>query len=427
MAAFPTSDSMPSRQRSRGTPAGGLRVAAAAGTSLSPERLAQTGEYSIFGLSGTIEQSVVRERQLGFTLALFGVATVIAILYSIERYFYARLAGTPLPLARLVPAELIVTYTVALLTPLVMVTAKRFPVWSGGRWRAGNWLAQLLAMGTFIIAHVALLTRAAVLLGARAAKAGGDPLAMWPTLFGGYLLSWAVVDSIVFCSIVAIYHAVIYYRVSKDRALRASQLEARLAQAQLQMLRMQLQPHFLFNTLHSISALMHKDVRRADSMIASLSDLLRMSLQNIGAQEVPLQSELEFLQRYVDIMSLRFGERLKVTIDVEPETRDARVPNLFLQPLVENSFRHGFGDLGSGTVTITVRRDGDLLRCDVVDDGRGLRAGYREGVGLTSTRQRLAHLYGERQSFSVRGTTANDGVHVTMTIPFHPYDRVAAD
>ena len=136
--------------------------------------------------------------------------------------------------------------------------------------------------------------------------------------------------------------------MSKDRALRASQLEARLAQTQLQMLRMQLQPHFLFNTLHSISALMHKDVRRADSMIAALSDLLRMSLQNIGAQEVPLQSELDFLQRYVEIMSLRFGDRLRVSIDVEPETRDARVPNLFLQPLVENSFRHGFGDLGAG-------------------------------------------------------------------------------
>jgi LytS/YehU family sensor histidine kinase len=192
------------------------------------------------------------------------------------------------------------------------------------------------------------------------------------------------------------------------------------------MLRMQLQPHFLFNTLHSISALMHKDVRRADSMVAALSDLLRMSLQNIGAQEVPLQSELDFLQRYVEIMSLRFGDRLRVSIDVDPETRDARVPNLFLQPLVENSFRHGFGDLGQGAISIAVRRDGDMLVCDIIDDGRGLRAGHKEGVGLASTRQRLAHLYGDQHIFSLRGAPG-EGVHVTMAIPFHPYDRAAAD
>jgi two-component system sensor histidine kinase YesM len=100
--------------------------------------------------------------------------------------------------------------------------------------------------------------------------------------------------------------------------------------------------------------------------------------------------------------------------------------NLFLQPLVENSFRHGFGDLGAGAIAISVRRDGDMLRCDVVDDGRGLRAGHKEGVGLASTRQRLAHLYGERQAFSLRGAPG-EGVHVSMAIPFHPYDRAAAD
>ena len=208
-------------------------------------------------------------------------------------------------------------------------------------------------MVTFVVVHVALFSLATVAL---------EPSVSFSSLaklFGQSLLSWTVLDSLVFCAIVVLHHAVVYYRVSRDRALRASQLETRLAQTQLQMLRMQLQPHFLFNTLHSISALMHKDVRRADSMIVALSDLLRMSLQNIGAQEVPLQSELDFLQRYVEIMSMRFGDRLRVTIDVDPETRDARVPNLFLQPLVENSFRHGFGDLGQGSISISVRRDGE--------------------------------------------------------------------
>jgi two-component system, LytTR family, sensor kinase len=272
---------------------------------------------------------------------------------------------------------------------------------------------------TFILVHVTLFSLAPVAFGMR-------PLSALPELVGKYLLEWTVLDAIVFCMLIAVHHAVVYYRVSKDRAIRASQLEARLAQSQLQMLRMQLQPHFLFNTLHSISALMHKDVRRADTMIAALSDLLRMSLQNIGAQEVALQSELDFLQRYLEIMRVRFGERLRVVMTVDPEVRDARVPNLFLQPLVENSFRHGFGDLGEGSIEITVRRDGDMLRCDVVDNGRGLRAGHKEGVGLASTRQRLSHLYGDQHSFSLRGAPGA-GVHVAMAIPFHPFERTAAD
>ena len=390
------------------------------GSRLTPptEALAQTGEYSILGLTRTADQAVVRERQKGFTLVLFGVATIIALLYSIERYFYSRLVGDPISLTELGPAELVFTYAWALLTPPVMSVAKRFPVW--GEQPAKNWLVQIGAMLGFVVAHNALFSVSLTILDRTIV------FASLPKLFGQSLLAWTVLDALVFCVIVVIHHAVVYYRVSKDRAIRASQLEARLAQTQLQMLRMQLQPHFLFNTLHSISALMHKDVRRADSMVASLSDLLRMSLQNIGAQEVPLQSELDFLQRYVEIMSLRFGERLRVTIDVDPETRDARVPNLFLQPLVENSFRHGFGDLGQGAISISVRRDGEMLVCDIVDDGRGLRAGHKEGVGLASTRQRLAHLYGDQHIFSLSGAPG-EGVHVTMAIPFHPYDRAAAD
>ncbi len=383
-----------------------------------PDSLAQTGEYSIFGFARPVDRAEVRERQRGFALVLFAVATIVALLYSVEQYFYSRLLGTPIRLTALVPAELTFTYSWALLTPVVMFTAKRFPVWGDNR--ARNWAVQLGAMVAFVFAHVALFSLATAVIDPHTA------IAAMPRLFGQYLLSWTVLDSIVFCSLVAVHHAFVYYRVSKDRSLRTSQLEARLAQSQLHMLRMQLQPHFLFNTLHSISALMHKDVRRADSMIASLSDLLRLSLQNIGAQEVALQAELDFLERYVEIMSLRFGDRLHVSIDVDPQTRDARVPNLFLQPLVENSFRHGFGDLGQGNIAITVRRDGDMLRCDVVDDGRGLRPGHREGVGLSSTRQRLAHLYGSQQTFSLRGAPG-EGVRVSMAIPFHPYQQTAAD
>ena len=388
---------------------GGLRV-------LPPSATAQTGEYSILGLARDADELAVRERIRGLTLALFVAATAVAVLYSLERYVYSRVVHLPVSLARVVPLELISAYLWALLAPAVMWWARRYPVWGGAaaRHRAAHWVAQLGAMLLFILIHGSLLLLASRVLGMTSAS---DSVR---ALLAQQILSWSVLDTVVFAMLVAVQHAIVYYGVSRDRALRASQLEAHLAQAQLQVLRMQLQPHFLFNTLHSISALMHRDVQRADSMIAALSDLLRMSLQNIGAQEVPLQAELDFVQRYAEIMRMRFGDRLNVTLDVQSETRDARVPTLLLQPLVENAFRHGLGEqVGRGAIRVTVERRGEMLHCEVADDGKGFPAGHREGVGLTSTRQRLAHLYGDRHTFSIR-SAAGEGARVILEIPFQP-------
>ncbi len=389
--------------------------------------LAKTGEYSIFGLTRAGEPPVSRERRASFAIIIFAIATVIAVLYSLERYFYRRLLGQEVSLGQLVPAELVFTYLWALLTPLVMWMGRRFPVWgthhgSDGRTTLRNWIAQLVAVVSFVTLHVALFTGASLLL------AGGTTAIPLSRLFTGYLASWFTLDSIVYCTLLAVYHALVYYRVSQDRALRASQLEARLAQAQLQVLRMQLQPHFLFNTLLTISALMHKDVKRADSMIAALSDLLRMSLRSIGVQEVELREELDFLQRYLEIMTLRFGDRLTVTLDIDSEVLDARVPTLVLQPLVENSLRHGFGDgMRGGHVRVTVAPDGEMLRCEVVDNGRGIpQGGPREGVGISNTRARLRHLYGERFSLELIANPGG-GARVSLAIPFHSLERTAAD
>ena len=388
--------------------------------------LAKTGEYSIFGLARAGEPPVSPERRVSFALILFAVATVIAVLYSLERYFYRRLLGQPVSLGQLVPAELVFTYLWALLTPLVMWMARRFPVWgthhaANGRAALRNWIAQLFAVVSFVLLHVALFTAASVLL----ADGTVTPPAR---LFTGYLASWFTLDSIVYCTLLAVYHALVYYRVSQDRALRASQLEARLAQAQLQVLRMQLQPHFLFNTLHTISALMHKDVKRADSMIAALSDLLRMSLRSVGVQEVELREEVDFLQRYLEIMSLRFGDRLTVSLDIDPTVLDARVPTLVLQPLVENALRHGFGEgMRAGHVRVVAALDGDMVRCEVIDNGRGMpTAGPREGVGISNTRARLRHLYGDRFSLELLANSGG-GARVALAIPYHSLERTAAD
>ena len=199
-------------------------------------------------------------------------------------------------------------------------------------------------------------------------------------------------------------------------------LEKSLAQAKLQALQMQLNPHFLFNSLHSISSLMHKDVEAADRMIARLSDLLRAALDNTGHQEVTLRQELEFLERYLEIEQTRFGERLNVKWDIAPDTLEARVPNLVLQPLVvENAIRHGIEPHARrGLIELRAQRMDGTLTLEVSDNGAGLRdhEPAEEGVGLSNTRARLRELYGQEHRFELRGGREG-GLLARLTIPFH--------
>src|SRR5262249_2873049 len=155
-------------------------------------------------------------------------------------------------------------------------------------------------------------------------------------------------------------YALDYYQKFQERELKAAQLEGRLAQAELQNLKAQLQPHFLFNTLHAISVLMQENVQAANRMLVRLSELLRMALDTAGAQEVTLKQEVEFAQRYLEIEQTRFQDRLSVKIDVDPSALDARAPSLLLQPLVENAVRHGIARrAGAGLLEIIARREGD--------------------------------------------------------------------
>jgi sensor histidine kinase YesM len=217
------------------------------------------------------------------------------------------------------------------------------------------------------------------------------------------------------------------YRQVRDRELRASQLEAQLTKANLQALKMQLQPHFLFNTLNAISSLMHKNIRDADRVVARLGDLLRYSLETEGEQEVALSEELDFLRRYLEIEQIRFGDRLNVRVNAEAEVLPARVPNLILQPLVENAIRYGIGNRGKGgRIEITAEREEEALWLSVKDDGPGLSGngksnsdgGYVEGVGLHNTRSRLQQLYGDNQELRLLNGT-NRGLEVRLKIPYH--------
>lgn len=208
---------------------------------------------------------------------------------------------------------------------------------------------------------------------------------------------------------------------------RSTALKSRLDRSELQALKLQLQPHFLFNTLNAITALLHRDPGRAERMVSGLSELLRVSLGSAGEQEVTLARELEVLRHYVDIQQVRFQDRLTVVIDAPAEVDRALVPNLILQPLVENAIKHGLSSrAAAGRVEVHARHEGERLVLSVRDNGVGEVAGgtRREGVGLGNARARLASLYGDAQHFDAGN--ANPGFRVEIAIPWHvqPMDVV---
>ena len=224
-----------------------------------------------------------------------------------------------------------------------------------------------------------------------------------------------------YAAAVAANYARLYHHESRERSARASQLEARLVEAQLKSLQQQLQPHFLFNTLQAISSLMHRDVDAADRTLIRLSDLLRMTLERLGEPEVTLDAELDFLQRYLDIEATRFADRLVVRYDVQPDARAALVPTLLLQPLVENAIKHGVAKKsGVGHIDITARRDHDKLRIEVRDDGVGLSedalTALQKGIGVSTTRMRLQHQFGADYRFEFHRLA--HGVGVVVAVPW---------
>jgi two-component system LytT family sensor kinase len=217
------------------------------------------------------------------------------------------------------------------------------------------------------------------------------------------------------------YYAFDYYVKYRDRELRASQLETRLTQAHLQALKSQLNPHFLFNTLNTISSLMYTDIAAADAMMSRLSELLRLTLDNEGAQEVTLKEEMDLLERYLDIQRIRFEERLHVSVHVDPEVLEARVPNFSLQPLVENAIRHGIATRPQGgRLDISAGRSDGMLEIRLLDDGPGFTddGPRREGIGVANTRARLEQMYGQKHRFEMMNAPGG-GLLVTIAVPYH--------
>jgi len=230
------------------------------------------------------------------------------------------------------------------------------------------------------------------------------------------------IDLIIALLIVIAVHTLLYYQSFRASELAQSSLKAQLAQAQLRALKMQLHPHFLFNTLHSISSLVLEDPPKANSMIARLGDFLRLTVDNSDQQLVTLKEETEFLRCYLDIEQVRFGDRLTVTFELEPQTLSAQVPHLILQPVVENAIQHAIAPRSTrGHINIEAKRLNSLLRVAISDNGPGISSNanlpWKQGVGLTNVRTRLQQIYGPDFRFELMNTKGG-GVTAFMEIPF---------
>ncbi len=247
----------------------------------------------------------------------------------------------------------------------------------------------------------------------------------WPAYF--FVIRSRIHSTVLVYALIAmISYAIIYYRQYREKELHAAELSTQLASAELQVLKAQLHPHFLFNTLHSISSLMHEDIGAADRMLSRLSELLRVVLSNEGRQTVSLRQEVEFLEAYLEIERVRFSDRLRAEVSVDPGTLDAEIPSLLLQPLVENAIRHGIASrTEGGKVQFTALRDNGQLRLTIADDGKGLGTGESQssgrGIGLANVRERLWRLYGDSHTFSLN--TSDSGVTVTIAIPYREVGR----
>ena len=338
-------------------------------------------------------------------IVIFAGWTGVALFFASQTYITYKYSSGRAPWGIIVKLALGEWYVWALLAPGIVWLSHRLPL------ERGRWLRNLplhLACGITVALlkwYVEGLVRHYIL------KIPGTTALVF-TLHVNFLMYWLIVGA---------SHGYDYYRRYREGELRASQLSAQLAQAQLQALKMQLHPHFLFNTLNAISTLVHRDPEAADRMIARLSDLLRLTLEGVGVQEVPLHKELEFLEQYLEIERTRFADRLAVHMEISPETLGARTPYLILQPLVENAIRHGIAPRSQpGRITIRAERcDGNLL-LEVRDNGPGMLPGHRSppaGVGLSSTRARLERLYGAAHRLEVKNASEG-GLIVTLVFPF---------
>jgi two-component system, LytTR family, sensor kinase len=375
--------------------------------------LRSDGKMTATGLTGSGAEP--RPHRLEILLIVAGW-TVFGLFYANQTYITATGRGSPISAGRALALGMSDAFFWALATVAIFWLARRFPLARGRLLRHAA--AHLIAGVTLSLARIGVIVA----------------LSQWTELYrpvGFTTLFYRQFHAflLLYVLLLGIAWAVYYHGRYREREQAAEQLAAGLAEARFQALKMQLHPHFLFNTLNAISALIPQEAQPARRMVARLGDLLRAALEQEATQEVSLREELEFLEPYLEIEQTRLGDRLSVEFQLEPETLDARVPHLVLQPLVENAIRHGIAPRsGPGVVTIAAAVEGGSLILEIRNTGGATRAGSAHeagGRGLANVRSRLEHLYGADQQLTA-GPARPDGWVTTVRIPFHASGPVGA-
>lgn len=364
-------------------------------------------------LSG--ERPVVSQAWVKWAL-LFGLWSIPGLVSTTQLYFLLAQKGAPVSFRAAFIWQFPPWLFWAFMTPIVLRLGRRFPLERGrlGSSIGVHLLATLAAsIGHFIVA-------------AACGRLAGQSFYLthsFVELVGRLFVVNIHLELFTYWGVLAMVHAFEYHRRYRERELTAAKLETQLAQAELTALKMQLHPHFLFNTLNTVAVLVRKrDTQGSIRMLTGLSDLLRIALENAGRQVVPFKQELDFADRYLQIEKTRFQDRLDVKMKISPEVQGAEVPNLILQPIVENAIKHGIAPrASSGSIEVEARREGGDLAIYVRDDGKGLGKAWDaskcKGVGIRNVRTRLEQLYGTNHRFSIEDQEGG-GVLVTMKIPF---------
>jgi sensor histidine kinase YesM len=338
--------------------------------------------------------------------------TLIGLFFTSQVLFNSIYMEKRMPTGYVLFMQMSICYLWALATPLVFWLARKFRI------DRDKWLRRTmfhLGVGTLLVGSMSAVHYVLFI------SYFGKLEYLTPFRDLQYVLYNLDRQASIYWLMVLLSHAINYYQSYRKGELRASRLETQLAQSQLEALKMQVHPHFLFNTLHSISALLNRDTEAARRMITRLGDFLRLTLENAGAQEVTLQEEMEFLNKYLEIERIRFRDRLSTYVDVDPEVLDVRVPNLILQPIVENAMRHAIASQHAGRIEITAFPRNGSVRIQVKDNGPGLTDEsftnqFGKGVGLANTKARLERLYGSEHKLELANASTG-GLIVTLEVP----------
>lgn len=360
---------------------------------------------------------VWRSRAL-FVTGVFGLWLLLGALLGFQVYLNGAEGGGGVSLSSAV-GLCVRRYSIyALLTFPVLALCRRFPISSG------RWAMPLLAHGLGAVGFSVLYAPLRLLLGPAVDRETLQPIPLSMEAVESLIRSNLFEQFWMYTSIVTAALAIQYYRQSRRRELREIELHRQMAEHELRVLKLQLHPHFLFNTLNGISTLMARDPRTAREMLLRLSELLRVALSHSAQHEVSLRAEIEFVKAYIDLQQMRFGERLRARFDIEADTLDARVPNMLIQPLVENAIQYGIARMRSGgSLELATHRENGKLHIRIVNDGPAspveIHPARGTGMGLPNTRSRLWRLYGDAYRLQMLNRPAG-GLELSLEIPFRP-------